>query len=194
MVGQIGPLVQVGKKKTALAFHVLGGLAGGATLGVALGFVGVLLAAALGGSLDPLFAIGVPLALVYAGLTDLGILRIAYLTRTRQTPGSWPCALGHYPGMFAWGYDLGLGVTTRMPHQAVLVLPIAAVLTGSLWGAIAVSAAYGTARALAVVIAVASARDGDFSAACDAIQDRVGALKRFVGAAALATAALLLLI
>ena len=41
MVGQIGPLVQVGRKNTALALHVLGGIAGGLAIGVVLGFLGV---------------------------------------------------------------------------------------------------------------------------------------------------------
>ena len=72
MVGQMGPLVQVGRKKTALAFHVLGGVTGGAMLGVLLGFLGVVLAEIFGSGLDRAFAIAVPLGLAYAGLTDLG--------------------------------------------------------------------------------------------------------------------------
>lgn len=193
MVGQIGPLVQVGKKKTALAFHVLGGLAGGAMLGVLLGFLGVVLAEIFGSGLDRAFAIAVPLGLAYAGLTDLGYLRLSYFTRMRQTPGSWPCALGHYPAMFAWGFDLGLGVTTRFAHQAVLVVPLAAVLTGSLWAAVAISAAYGGGRALAVVYAIMRAGEEDFGAACDRIQSRTGLLKRLVGATALVTAVLIVI-
>jgi hypothetical protein len=193
MVGQIGPLVQVGRRKTALVLHVLGGIAGGAMLGVFVGFFGVLLAELLPGAIDPAFAIGVPLALVYAGLTDLGFMRLTYFTRIRQTSGSWPCALGHYPAMFAWGFDLGLGVTTRIPYQAVLVVPIAALLTGSLGAAVAVTAAYGAARALAVAGAI-TASSGDVASTCDAIQGRVGVLKRLVGATALVTAVLIVLV
>jgi hypothetical protein len=193
MVGQIGPLVQVGRKKTALAFHVLGGLVGGALLGVFLGFIGVVLAEIFGGGLDKAFAIAVPLCLAYAGLTDLGFLRFTYFSRMRQTPGSWPCALGHYPAMFAWGVDLGLGVTTRFAHQAVLVVPLAAVLTGSLWAAIAITAAYGAARAFAVVIAISRAGSADFAAVCDRIQERTYGYKRLVGAAALVTAFLIVI-
>ena len=70
MVGQIGPLVQVGRKNVALAFHVLGGLTGGALLGVFLGFLGVVLAEIFGTGLDTAFAIVVPITLAYAGLTD----------------------------------------------------------------------------------------------------------------------------
>ena len=60
MVAQIGPLVQVGRKRTALAIHVLGGIAGGATIGLLLGFGGLLLRAALGDTLDTIFVIVVP--------------------------------------------------------------------------------------------------------------------------------------
>jgi hypothetical protein len=193
MVGQIGPLVQVGRKNLALAFHVLGGLTGGALLGVFLGFLGVVLAELLGTGLDAAFAIVVPLALAYAGLTDLGYLRFTYFSRMRQTPGSWPCALGHYPAMFAWGLDLGLGVTTRFAHQAVLVVPVAAVLTGSMWAAVAISAAYGGARALAVVISISRADSVDFAAVCDRIQERTHGYKRVVGVAALVTAFLIVI-
>ena len=123
MVGQIGPLVQVGRKKTALALHVLGGIAGGLAIGIVLGFLGVLLRAAIGDALDTVFVIVVPAALIYAALVDLGVLPVRSLTWVRQTPGDWTCSMGHYPGIFAWGFDLGLGVTTRIPYQTLLVVP-----------------------------------------------------------------------
>jgi hypothetical protein len=192
MVAQIGPLVQVGRKKTALAFHVLGGAAGGATIGVVLGFAGLLLRAALGDTLDTVFVIVVPAALIYAAAVDLGVLPVRPITWERQTPGSWPCSMGNYPGIFGWGFDLGLGITTRIPYQSLLVIPLAALLSGNLGAAVAITAVYGTFRAIAVVAAVATAGD-DFAAACDAIQSRVMPLKRVVGATALVIAALIVI-
>jgi hypothetical protein len=192
MVGQIGPLVQVGRRRTALALHVLGGTAGGAVLGVLLGFGGLLLRAALGGALDTVFAIAVPAALVYAASVDLGLLPVRQITSERQTPSSWPCSLGHYPGIFAWGFDLGLGISTRIPYQTLLVLPLAAFLAGDLAAAVAIMAVYGAARGSAVVIAVSTAGE-DFAAACDAIQTRLLSLKSAVGAAALVFAALIVI-
>ena len=192
MVGQIGPLVLVGRKKTALALHLVGGLVGGATIGVVLGFAGLLLRAALGTTLDTVFLIVVPAALLYAAAVDLGVLRVRPITWERQTPGAWPCAMGHYPGIFAWGFDLGLGITTRIPYQSLLVLPLAALLSGDLATAVAITAVYGASRALAVVAAVSTAGD-DFGAACDAIQSRVLPLKRAVGATALVIAALIVI-
>jgi hypothetical protein len=192
MVAQIGPLVQVGRRKTALALHVLGGLAGGATIGVVLGFAGLLLRAALGERLDTVFVIVVPAALLYAAAVDLGVLRVRPLTWERQTPGSWPCALGHYPGIFGWGFDLGLGITTRIPYQSLLVIPLAAFLSGNLGTAVAITVVYGASRALAVVAAVSVAGE-DYAGACDAIQSRVLPLKRLVGATALVIAALIVI-
>src|SRR6266516_2629652 len=192
MVGQIGPLVQVGRRRTALALHLLGGAAGGALIGVALGFAGLLLRAALGDTLDTVFVVAVPAALAYAASVDLGLLRIRQLTWQRQTPGDWPCSMGHYPGIFAWGFDLGLGVTTRIPYQSLLVVPLSAFLVGDMASAVAITTAYGAARALAVVAAVTSAND-DFPAVCDAIQDRVLTLKTLVGVTALVIAALIVI-
>src|SRR6266542_6061472 len=156
MVAQIGPLVQVGGRRTALALHVLGGVAGGATIGVLLGFGGLLLRAALGDTLAPVFLVAVPAALVYTASVDLGVLRVPQITSERQTPSSWPCSMGHYPGIFAWGFDLGLGVTTRIPYQSLLVVPLSAFLIGDMASAVAITTAYGAARALAVVAAVTS--------------------------------------
>jgi hypothetical protein len=192
MVGQIGPLVQVGRKKTALAFHVLGGIAGGATIGVLLGFVGLLLRAAIGDPLDTIFLVVVPAALLYTAAVDLGFLRMPHMTWVRQTPGSWPCAMGQYPGIFGWGFDLGLGVTTRIPYQSLLVVPLAALLAGDLATAVAITTVYGAARAIAVAATVSSAGD-DFAAACDAIQERVTPLKKIVGLTALVIAALIVI-
>ena len=192
MVGQIGPLVQVGRRRTALALHVLGGVAGGAAIGVLLGFAGLLLRAAVGDALDTVFLVAVPAALVYAASVDLGLLPVPQITSERQTPSSWPCSLGHYPGIFAWGLDLGLGISTRIPYQSLLVVPLAALLVGDLGKAVAITAAYGAARALAVVVAVSTAGD-DFAAACDAIQGRLFSLKRAVGVGALVLAAVIVI-
>src|SRR6478735_9372437 len=192
MVAQIGPLVQVGRRRTALAIHVLGGIAGGAVIGVLLGLGGLLLRAVLGDTLDTVFLVVVPAALAYAAAVDVGLLHVRQITSERQTPSSWPCSLGHYPGIFAWGFDLGLGVTTRIPYQSLLVVPLSAFLVGDMASAVAITTAYGAARALAVVAAVTSAND-DFPAVCDAIQDRVLTLKKLVGATALVIAALMVI-
>ena len=90
------------------------------------------------------------------------------------------------------GFDLGLGISTRIPYQSLLVVPLAALLAGDLAKAVAITAAYGAARALAVVVAVSTAGD-DFAAACDAIQTRLFSLKRAVGVGALVFAAVIVI-
>lgn len=192
MVGKIGPLVQVGRRRTALGLHVLGGVAGGAVIGVVLGFAGLLLRAGMGDTLDTVFVVVVAGALLYAALVDLGLLHVRPITWERQTPGSWPCALGHYPGIFGWGFDLGLGVTTRIPYQSLLVIPLVALLAGNLAMAVVITTMYGASRALAVVAAVSMSGE-DYAATCDAIQSRVLPLKRLVGATALVIAALIVI-
>jgi hypothetical protein len=48
-----------------------------------LGFVGLLLRATLGDTLDTVFAVAVPTALVYAASVDLGLLRLPSITSER---------------------------------------------------------------------------------------------------------------
>ena len=72
------------------------------------------------------------------------------------------------------------------------MLPLAALLSGDLATALAITTVYGAARALAVVAAVSTAGD-DYAAACDAIQSRVLPLKRLVGSTALVIAALIVI-
>ena len=131
MVGQIGPLVQVGRKKTALALHVLGGVAGGLAIGVVLGFLGVLLRAAIGDALDTVFLIVVPTRPDLRGARRPG--RPAACARSRG------CARRRATGRARWGTTRGSsrgastsgsGVTTRIPYQTLLVVPLSAFLVG----------------------------------------------------------------
>lgn len=186
MIAQIGPLVEVGRRRTMLTLHLGGGLLGGAVAGLVLGFAGVLLAVATGGlsvRAAPAVVCGL---LVVTALSELRLLPLPYVTSERQTPGFWPCALGSYPASFAWGFDLGLGVTTRLPYQPLLALPVFAVLAGDVALGVAAMAAYGGARAAATVAAIATA-GGDYAARCDTITRHEPRMR----VAAAATAALL---
>ena len=72
------------------------------------------------------------------------------------------------------------------------MLPLAALLSGDLGTAVAITGTYGATRALAVAVAVFAAR-GDFAAACDAIQTRLLSIKRVIGVAALVFAAVIVI-
>ena len=82
--------------------------------------------------------------------------------------------------------DLRLGLRprprsdARIPYQSLLVVPLSAFLVGDMASAVAITTAYGAARALAVVAAVTSSND-DFPAVCDAIQERVLTLEEARG-------------
>jgi hypothetical protein len=154
MVAQIGPLVQAGDRFRIAANHIAGGMAGGLTIGVVFGLCTILLHVVLAW---PRSVIVVVLGLVLAGAfaADASLVRIRPLGLRRQTPRSWSCSFGEAAGAFAWGFDLGLALTTRLTTYAVVVLPVFAVLSGSFLLTCLVFFVYGTARA-AVVVGVAA--------------------------------------
>jgi hypothetical protein len=156
MIAQIGPLVQAGGKTgRLLVAHAIGGALGGTLLGVTAGIAAVG-AQHLGDERLSVAALSAVLLLV--GLADLQLIRIA-LPLTRQTPRGWTCSFGVAPGVFAWGVDLGLGLTTRLPALSFLALPLSAIAVGSFSLAVLILAIYGFARATIVTAAVALSRD-----------------------------------
>lgn len=185
MISKVGPLVKAGERRQFLGLHVLGGITGGALVGVLLGTIGLSLDLLGSGSLSRSAAIVVPAALVGGALLDLRVVRLPHLSTSRQTPGYWPCALGHGPASFAWGFDLGLGVTTRTPHQALWGLLIAALLLGDpLLGAL-IMGAYGVARAIAVAGAVLIPGGSELANTCDIIVEHRRTATRLVASASL---------
>lgn len=181
MVGQIGPLVQGGRKNSILALHLIGGLLGGALTGFLLGFAGMLLASAIHPVPFRLEATVLGAVLVIGGGVDAGLLGLKKVTTRRQTPGYWPCTFGDYPAAFAWGFDLGSLVTTRIPFQASLILPIASFLSGSVVFAVGAMASYGLARALAVSLAVMRAGEADIGEACTILGQHAQGLSKGIG-------------
>lgn len=172
MISKIGPLVEAGKQQGLLALHLFGGMLGGATIGALLGCVGVALERLTGGASGLGIGITMFIVLIWAVVSDLRIVRLPKLTTSRQTPGLWPCEFGDSPASFAWGFDLGLGVTTRLPNQAFLALPLAAVLVGDLGFAVAVMALYGLSRALTVAAAIRASRPHALPQTCNMIRGR----------------------
>lgn len=155
MIGKIGPLVEREHPRRLVLLHVAGGAIGGAASGAVLGFLGIVIAHAAGtGFMVHSFAIVVPLVLAYAGIADLPIRLIPRLTFTRQTPGSWTCSLGEPGGIWAWGVDLGTGISTRLPFHSVLAVLVAAVLIGDFLVALIAMTVYGLTRASAVALVV----------------------------------------
>jgi hypothetical protein len=187
MISRIGPLVQVGAKTKTLALHLAGGAVGGTVAGVFIGFLGTVVAYATGGASQDALKILVPAALVYLGAIDLGVRRLPAVFTSRQTPSYWSCAFGESSASFMWGVDLGLLVTTRIPYQVALVLPLAALLCGNVAVAVVLMGAYGFVKAAVVVLAIVRA-DGRFAQTCDVIARRTDHLGRALSVAAVGLA------
>lgn len=158
MIGQIGPLVQAGAHKQAMALHVLGGVAGGIVLGVPLAVIGAIVNALMPAAGITGIAVLVGASLLILGSVDAGIMARPYLEITRQTPQNWACAMGREPAALAWGFDLALLFTTRIPFQSALALPLLVVLLDNPLAAVSVCMTYGAVRAAAAMSVVWIAR------------------------------------
>jgi cytochrome c biogenesis protein CcdA len=154
MVGTIGPLVKVAAAEWLMASgsYVLGSVLGGALIGSALGMFGSLV---LGAS--ALNALNGVVVLFVAGVVavarDAGFVRLEGPSFKRSVPKSWHYALGRRIAPAAYGFVLGLGITTTVPVAAyywLLFWVFAA--ADPLYGAITM-AAYGLGRFVPVLIA-----------------------------------------
>ncbi len=192
MIGQIGPLVQgAGQRARVTLPHLAGGIIGGAVAGIALGWAGTVVRAVTG---QQSWLVGASLALaaicVVAGLADLGILPVELLRdRNRQTPKNWQSVLGVPGASFAWGADLALAVSTRISYQALLVVPVAALLAPTFAAAVAVMATFGLTRAGVAVLG--SLTTSDVGARTSAIDAHYQMFRRLAGAGSLMLAAVL---
>jgi hypothetical protein len=169
-----------------LLVHVFGGLLGGTIVGVMLAFAGSVLwvfaphvAAVLRMTLVP----GLAAAL---GLADLGILHIPVFGVKRQTPKAWLCFFGPAAGVFTWGFDLGTALTTKLPLRSVAVLPVFAVLSGSLFWSVAVMATFGLFRTLTVAVGIVMSdrADDGMEEQCSLIGRHISLFQQSAGLAA----------
>jgi hypothetical protein len=144
MLTSITPLGERGRGHryaVTLTAYVLGCLLGGATIGVLLGAVGVLLPSL------PALLLGGLLCLV-AAVADLRGIRLG----RRQVDEDW---LARYRGWVygvGFGYQLGLGVVTVITSAATLVVLGLALLSQSVLGGLAIGLVFGGARALPALL------------------------------------------
>lgn len=153
MIGKITPLVEEAGNGTwlrAVALHTIGLVVSASMLGIVLGGIGAALGARQWGSLG--VALWSSFSMLCA-MSDLGLMRLALLSRQRQTPGSWKCVYGAEWGAFVWGLDLGQGWTVRVPFAAYFALISWAVLRADLVHATLVAAVYGLGKSLPVATA-----------------------------------------
>jgi hypothetical protein len=154
------PLVQGGYRKTsypaALFAHTLGAVVAGVGFGLLLGFIGT---SAVPRTPEEVRGVAVGVLGLVGGLGQLSVLPLRAPQVPRQTVKQWRELLGPVGAPLAWGIDLGSGLTTYVVHAGYWVLPLAALLQGSvLYGGL-ILGLFGLGRALTVVIASLAARE-----------------------------------
>lgn len=151
MVLTITPMVHGGKRVKWLStvlVHALGGVVGGAMAALV-----VVLATRI---LIVLHLPVVPVAFLILGLsigTDAKILPLRVPSPRRQVPSAWRERFGPHFTAFLYGLGLGTGFTTRVYFAATYAAFLVAALIVPFPLAVAVGAAYGFSRGIAVWIA-----------------------------------------
>jgi hypothetical protein len=154
MLASINPLGERMRNRrwgASFAWYVAGSVAGGLTMGVLFGLLGVALFAAF----DPSDTT-VGLLVLGSGLVGLAfethLFGLRLPTIIRQVDENW---LGRYRAWVyagGFGYQLGLGVVTVVTTATVYLTWILCTLSGTLWGGIVIGVAFGLVRALPLLM------------------------------------------
>lgn len=170
MLSSITPMTEAGRGNrfaVTAAWFTLGGVVGGATLGL----VAALGAAAVA-ALDPTDAvrwgIGAVLAVATASI-DLGLAGVSLPIFKRQVDDAWLRRYRAWVYGAGFGWQIGVGVATYIMTAGVFLTIGLAVLTGSPAAALAIGLAFGLVRGSAVWIG----RSATTPAALGAVHDRL---------------------
>ena len=153
MLSSLSPVGEASRHQrwwlTAPAYTVAS-LAGGALIGAVLGGLGQLLA--LDGRIAAALSVLGAAALLGVA-ADRGLLGVALPTWHRQVDERWLTDLRGWIYGAGFGLQLGLGVLTIVTASVTYVALLAALLTGSWRGGLAVGAVFGLARAVPLLLA-----------------------------------------
>jgi hypothetical protein len=128
--------------------HVVGGILGGATLGLTLVVVREIAAALF----TSVVLVGVVVAV--CALSIAADLRKARLpARRQQVPATWVRRFGERRAFLAYGFVLGLGVRTFAPYAAMYSALVVALVTRDAGQALGLGIAFGAGRSVSVVLA-----------------------------------------
>jgi hypothetical protein len=152
MLSSITPLGERGRHNrfaTTAAFFVAGSMLGGAAIGAVSGGVGSIVVP------DAPMAIGVVLVVAAAAgvVLDARVWGLRVPTITRQVDENW---LHKYRGWvygFGFGAQLGAALTTIASSSAVYLMLVAAAVSRSMAGGLAIGLVFGTLRGLSIVLA-----------------------------------------
>jgi hypothetical protein len=150
MIGTISPLVQGARSQwwRSVASLVAGSVAGGAVVFACLGSFGSVVV----GGLPPLGRWGIiGLVGIVLAAREFGLIRLPLPTVHRSVPPSWWIQRGAIRGAFAYGFVLGMGVTTVIPFGSFYLIAGCAFLAGDPLYSLGLGVAYGAARAFPVL-------------------------------------------
>ena len=181
MLGSITPLGERGRGSrwwVTVSAYLVGSVAGGAVAGGLTAALGLAAGTASWSVSARLVAIAVALVVGLALDARIGGLRLP--TIHRQVEEEWRARYRGWVWGLSFGFQLALGVVTIVTTSTVYVTWLAAALSGSVVGGVAIGVTFGLARAVPV-FAVAGVRSPGQLLGVDAT------LRRFAGPARSAT-------
>lgn len=153
MLSSIHPLGERAKGNrygVTLASYLLGSLAGGVVLGLALGLMGSLLREVV----DPApAAMALGAVCTTAFLVDRGRWRSRIPSWHRQVNEDWLAEFRGWVYGSGFGFQLGLGVVTIIPSAIFYAVIAAGLLVGSVPGAVLIGGVFGLVRGLVLMTA-----------------------------------------
>jgi hypothetical protein len=159
MVTTIDPVVHGGRTRSyagAVALHVLGATVAASAFGAALGAAGGLLGAPWGEA--GLVAV-VVVAALYA-LRETARVPVPIPDRRRQVPEWWRTFYSPPVAALLYGFGLGIGFLTFLTFGTFVAVSVAAFASGSAVVGALVTAPFGLARGLSVIVAARSGGAG----------------------------------
>ena len=153
MLASITPLSELGRGhryRTTAAWFVVGGIAGGATLGVAMA------ARALGVDALSLTVREVSAVALAAGFmtlaSDVGVGGFRVPVHHRQVNERWLDQFRPWVYGAGFGWQIGTGLATYIVTAAVYLMVLLAALIGNAWLSIGLGALFGLVRGLSVCL------------------------------------------
>jgi hypothetical protein len=146
----IGEQARGARFATSATWFVVGGVAGGATLGGVLALVAV----AVGALHLTAGTIGIVagVAALAAAVSDSRITGRQIPIHRRQVNEVWLDRFRPWVYGAGFGWQIGSGVVTYIMTAAVYLIAVLAVMTGNPWTALGVGVLFGTVRGLAVLL------------------------------------------
>ncbi|MGQ0824023.1 MAG: hypothetical protein ACT4OX_03145 [Actinomycetota bacterium] len=153
MLSTVTPLAERGRAHrygVTASWFILGGIAGGATLGLGTALVAWLVAAA-----DPAPAVigaVVVLAAMIAIASDTNWLGFRLPAHTRQVDDAWLARYRAWVYGIGFGWQIGIGLATYIMTAGVYLLIVGSALAASPFLAFAIGVVFGAVRGLAVLL------------------------------------------